>query len=293
MMSHRAPPELNGFGKTTWTPGLTRSSHVRMCLGLPLRRTKTTTDFETIPWYGFASHVLLTWPVWTSRSTSVDTEKLTTSAGRPAATALLCTSEAANDVVNLTPWPWGVSLYAAKSFGKTAVGIEYPTTLSVVSFREAEAAAGTSSASAIGMNNSFLIDLVVYQAQTTVKREGAPDGAPSKRSRSVSRSDGRRRVNRRLLFGRRRERRLDDANVRGLGALRALRCLELDLRAFGQGLEALAGDARVVHEEILRAVLRRDEAVALLVAEPLDGSGCHVCHLLAWMENKQGGGRLR
>ena len=48
--SQRAPPELNGFGKTTWTPGLTRSSHVRMCFGLPLRRTKTTTEFETIPW---------------------------------------------------------------------------------------------------------------------------------------------------------------------------------------------------------------------------------------------------
>ncbi len=32
----RAPPEVNGFGVTTWTPGLTRSSHVRMCFGLPV-----------------------------------------------------------------------------------------------------------------------------------------------------------------------------------------------------------------------------------------------------------------
>ena len=48
--SQRAPPELNGFGKTTSTPGLTRSSHVRMCFGFPFRSTKTTTDFETMPW---------------------------------------------------------------------------------------------------------------------------------------------------------------------------------------------------------------------------------------------------
>src|ERR1700675_3450714 len=105
MMSQRAPPELNGFGKTTSTPGFTRSSHVRMCFGLPLRSTKTTTDFETIPLYFPVSHVLSTSPAETSRSTSVEIEKLTTSVGRPAATALLCTSDAANDDVNFTPLP--------------------------------------------------------------------------------------------------------------------------------------------------------------------------------------------
>ena len=82
---------------------------MRMCFGLPLRSTKTTTDFETMPWYGFSSQVLSTSSACTSRSMSVEIEKLTTSAGRPAATALLCTSEAANDDVNLTPFPAGVA----------------------------------------------------------------------------------------------------------------------------------------------------------------------------------------
>src|SRR4051794_1957662 len=109
MMSQRAPPELNGFGKTTPTPGFTRSSHVRMCFGFPLRSTKTTTDFETMPLYWPLSQVLATRPAETRRSTSVEMEKLTTSVGRPAATALLCDSDAANDEVNLTPLPPGVA----------------------------------------------------------------------------------------------------------------------------------------------------------------------------------------
>src|SRR2546423_14174659 len=103
MTSHRAPPELNGFGKTTPTPGFTRSSHVLMCFGLPLRKTKTTTDFETMPWYLLAAQFLSTSFAWTRRSTSVVIEKLTTSAGSPAATALLCTSDAANEFEKLTP----------------------------------------------------------------------------------------------------------------------------------------------------------------------------------------------
>ena len=103
--SQRAPPELNGFGKTTSTPGLTRSSHVRICFGLPFRSTKTTTDFETMPWYALRSQLRSTSFALTSRSMSVEIEKLTTSAGRPAATALLCTSDAPNEVWNLTPLP--------------------------------------------------------------------------------------------------------------------------------------------------------------------------------------------
>ena len=42
MMFQRAPPDVNGFGVTTWTPDSSRSLHVRMCLGFPLRTTKTT-----------------------------------------------------------------------------------------------------------------------------------------------------------------------------------------------------------------------------------------------------------
>src|SRR5258708_39277604 len=58
---------------------------------------------------------------------SVEIEKLTTSAGSPAATALLCTSDAANEVVKPTFLPLGVAWYAEMSFGKTLVGIEYAT----------------------------------------------------------------------------------------------------------------------------------------------------------------------
>src|SRR5256885_16346304 len=68
-------------------------------------------------------------------------------------------------------------------------------------------------------------------------------------------------------------------HVRRLGALLPLGRLELDLRTFGQGLEALAGDAAVVDEQILRSVIGGDEAVPLLVAEPLHGSGCQLTHL--------------
>src|SRR3569833_323652 len=109
MTSQRAPPELNGFGKTTWTPGLTRSSQVLMCFGLPLRRPPTTTDFETMPWYLLLAHVLSTSFELTSRLTSVVIEKLTTSVGRPAATAFDCTSDAANESENLIPLPAAVA----------------------------------------------------------------------------------------------------------------------------------------------------------------------------------------
>src|SRR5256885_10137290 len=68
-------------------------------------------------------------------------------------------------------------------------------------------------------------------------------------------------------------------HVRRLGALLPLGRLEVDLCTFGQGLEALAGDAAVVDEQILRSVIGGDEAVPLLVAEPLHGSGCQLTHL--------------
>src|SRR5688572_12193853 len=70
--------------------------------------------------------------------------------------------------------------------------------------------------------------------------------------------------------------RLDGDDVEGLGALLALAGLELDLGALGEGLEALTADAAVVDEKVLASVLRRDEAVALRVVEPLHGSCCHI-----------------
>src|SRR5262245_36656116 len=67
----------------------------------------------------------------------------------------------------------------------------------------------------------------------------------------------------------------DGRDVGRFGALCALARLVLDTRAFGERLEALADDVRVVHEKILRAFVRGDETVPLAVVEPLDGSAGH------------------
>src|SRR3954453_15517746 len=74
---------------------------------------------------------------------------------------------------------------------------------------------------------------------------------------------------------RRVERRLERADVDGLGALVAGLGVEAHAGALGQGAEALRVDARVVDEEVLARVVRRDEAEALVVVERLDGSGGH------------------
>src|SRR5450755_2090561 len=69
---------------------------------------------------------------------------------------------------------------------------------------------------------------------------------------------------------------LDRLNVRGGRALGALLGVVGHLRALAERLEAAAGDRRVMAEEVLALVIGRDEAKALLVAEPLNGSSCHV-----------------
>src|SRR4051812_14506220 len=68
-----------------------------------------------------------------------------------------------------------------------------------------------------------------------------------------------------------------DGHVCGLRALLALLGLELDLRALGERPVAAALDRAEVHEQVLPAVVRRDEPVTLVCVEPLDGSGCHIC----------------
>src|SRR5947207_15471029 len=68
----------------------------------------------------------------------------------------------------------------------------------------------------------------------------------------------------------------DLGHVLGGGALLALDHLELDPVTLVQALVARALNGRVVNEAVLASVLRRDEAEALLVVEPLHSSGCHV-----------------
>src|SRR5262249_26484008 len=67
----------------------------------------------------------------------------------------------------------------------------------------------------------------------------------------------------------------DLGDVDRLGAFCPFAGLELDLRALGEGLEALAADVAEVHEEILPTLVRGDEAVALRVVEPLHRSSSH------------------
>src|SRR3954452_3554876 len=68
---------------------------------------------------------------------------------------------------------------------------------------------------------------------------------------------------------------LDGDDVLRLGAVGPLGSVELHLRTLGERLEAVAGDGRVVDEQVLALVRRGDEAVPLRIVEPLDGSGCH------------------
>src|SRR3954470_23334980 len=70
-------------------------------------------------------------------------------------------------------------------------------------------------------------------------------------------------------------RRLERGDVDGLRALVARLGVEAHAGALGQRLEARGVDASVVDEEVLARVVRRDEAEALVVVEPLDGSGGH------------------
>src|SRR4051812_36040796 len=69
---------------------------------------------------------------------------------------------------------------------------------------------------------------------------------------------------------------LDLLDVDRLRALVARLLLVGDLRAFGERAEAAAADRGVVDEQIAATVIRGDEAVALLVVEPLDRSGRHM-----------------
>src|ERR671930_2299603 len=69
---------------------------------------------------------------------------------------------------------------------------------------------------------------------------------------------------------------LERGDVDGLRPLVAGLRVVGDLRALGQRLEAVGVDAGVVDEEVLATVVRRDEAEALVVVEPLHGSGRHV-----------------
>src|SRR5690349_11643826 len=92
--------------------------------------------------------------------------------------------------------------------------------------------------------------------------------------RVVSASGTRRQVMR--CGGGRRDERLKRLNVRRVGPLGPDLGVVADLGSLRERLEAAAGDAAVVHEQVLALIVRRDEAEALVVAEPLHGSSSHL-----------------
>src|SRR3954453_18224266 len=69
---------------------------------------------------------------------------------------------------------------------------------------------------------------------------------------------------------------LERRDVDGLGTLVPGLSVVRHLGALGQRLEAAAVDAGVVDEEVLAALVRGDEAEALVAVEQFDGSGGHV-----------------
>src|SRR5919106_4116351 len=69
---------------------------------------------------------------------------------------------------------------------------------------------------------------------------------------------------------------LDRGDVDGRRTLGALLRLVLDPRALGEGAESVTGDAGEMDEEVLAGLVGRDEPEALVVAEPLHGTGRHV-----------------
>src|SRR5258708_31756538 len=98
-MFQREAHEVNGFGVMTLTPGLIRSAQLVMCLGFPGRTPSATTESVTMPFVGPESQPAATMPALTNRVTSGASEKLTTSAGCPAATARLWVPQGPNQAV--------------------------------------------------------------------------------------------------------------------------------------------------------------------------------------------------
>jgi|SRR5690349_4432307 hypothetical protein len=68
---------------------------------------------------------------------------------------------------------------------------------------------------------------------------------------------------------------LNRRDVCSLHAFGAALRFEADLLAFSEALEAVAANFGEVREQVVTAVIRGDEAEALCIVEPLDGTGIH------------------
>src|SRR5262245_29962934 len=133
MMFHRAPPDVNGFGVTTSTPGFRRSFHDLMFFGFPSRRTNTTTESVTMPLWGFFVQPLNTSPALTRSSTSGASDSATRSAFRPAFTARACSPDEPYACEKDTSLPAAVFWNIGISCAYASRGVEYATSRSSVS----------------------------------------------------------------------------------------------------------------------------------------------------------------
>src|ERR687893_789295 len=104
---------------------------------------------------------------------------------------------------------------------------------------------------------------------------GHPPFSPETQAEAPSRGKRPRRVG---LDGASSSPRSERTDVLRLRALGALGDVELDLLVLVEGLVALRLDGRVVHEDVVAAVLLRDEAETLLGVEPLDGALSHALY---------------
>src|SRR6476620_3060692 len=137
-MFHFAEPEDAGLGVMILTPGLTRSSQVWMCFGLPLRTTITTTDWVRMPLVGVDFQSSATSFSSTSFCTSGSRDRCTMSAFWPPITARAWSPDAPYDCWKSTPLPSEVLFQSAMTCLLGCSRIEKPTRFTVSLLSDAE-----------------------------------------------------------------------------------------------------------------------------------------------------------
>src|SRR3954453_7456492 len=135
-MFHFAETDEAGLGVMILTPGLTRSSQVLMPSGLPLRTRNTTSESVRMPLVGVWFQLLSTSPAETRDATSGSSERWTSSACRPPATARDWSPEAPYEVVNFTSLPASVFWKSAMTGSLAVFSTEKPTMLMDLSSEE-------------------------------------------------------------------------------------------------------------------------------------------------------------